>query len=616
MPENRRWRSAWIRLFTRKFRTKTTRWLGVSVKRKGELYLDLSRAATLRDAVYWLQIFFSAGIATLGLVLNSPAVIIGAMLISPLMSPILAAGLAFATGDLILGLRAITKLVLSCALAIGFAVILVVLLPFREMTTEIAARTQPNTLDLLIALFSGAVGSIATCREVKGVVTSIPGVAIAVALMPPLCVVGYGIGLALIFDAPTGMRVGGGGGLLFLTNLVAITLTAMLVLLALRIDTPQVLKKSARWEQTDRESRFLISVLQRFARVDRARKIHSVTLRFLMILIPLALIMIPLTRAFSQLQTEINQKQRENKIRNVVTDLWQSEFQTNADGAERSTIDQLTVTERENVLSVYLRVFDDRPYTVAEKSEYSAMIARQLQRPPSDIRVQLVEVPTTSLLDQMREREQKTAPPSAEEIQANLRQQAENALQGIALPPDFQLLDKRVVTGAVEPLHVSLVYLGDTDLQPAMQTQIAGQISSKLNSTGAKIRMERIPTDPGNITFVRNRAELPILGILQLDFVGRILRENQQLVLSVTDQRQRGETPVLSDARFKAIADYLATRWQIDRQRLQNAVPSETTANDKGTQLEFSVTGDPATPATNAEPAPPPATTEQETAVN
>ena len=56
------------------------------------------------------------------------------------------------------------------------------------------ARTAPNTLDLVIALFSGAIGSVATCKEVKGVVTSIPGVAIAVALMPPLCVVGYGIG--------------------------------------------------------------------------------------------------------------------------------------------------------------------------------------------------------------------------------------------------------------------------------------------------------------------------------------------------------------------------------------------------------------------------------------
>ncbi|MEP6703961.1 MAG: DUF389 domain-containing protein, partial [Acidobacteriota bacterium] len=211
--------------------------VGVSDERKSALFIDLSRAATLKDIVYWLQIFFSAGIATLGLVLNSPAVIIGAMLISPLMNPILASGLALATGEIVLGLRAFFNLFLSCLAAIGFAVFLVIILPFREMTTEIAARMQPNVLDLIIALFSGAVGSVAICRDLKGVVTSIPGVAIAVALMPPLCVVGYGIGLMLSFDTVTGWRIASGGGLLFLTNLVAITLMATIVFLALRIDT-------------------------------------------------------------------------------------------------------------------------------------------------------------------------------------------------------------------------------------------------------------------------------------------------------------------------------------------------------------------------------------------
>lgn len=75
--------------------------LGIDPERKEEIYLQLARAATLRDAYHWLLILFAAGIATLGLVLNSPAVIIGAMLISPLMGPILAAGLALAAGDLL-----------------------------------------------------------------------------------------------------------------------------------------------------------------------------------------------------------------------------------------------------------------------------------------------------------------------------------------------------------------------------------------------------------------------------------------------------------------------------------------------------------------------------------
>ena len=213
--------------------------LGVRPERKAEIYLDISKAATLKDVSYWLQILFSAGIATLGLVLNSPAVIIGAMLISPLMGPILAGGLSFAAGDIILGWRAAVNLTLSCLVAVALAMILVWLLPFKEVTAEIAARTQPNTLDLAVALFSGAVGSVAVCKEVKGVVTSIPGVAIAVALMPPLCVAGFGLGIAVSAGGAERLRIAGGGALLVLTNLVAIIFTSMLIFLALHIDTEE-----------------------------------------------------------------------------------------------------------------------------------------------------------------------------------------------------------------------------------------------------------------------------------------------------------------------------------------------------------------------------------------
>lgn len=90
-----------------RFRNWLTTNLGISQARKQEIYHDLLISVTLQDVSYWLQVIFAAGIATLGLVLNSPAVIIGAMLISPLMGTILATGLAFAAGDLILAVRAI-----------------------------------------------------------------------------------------------------------------------------------------------------------------------------------------------------------------------------------------------------------------------------------------------------------------------------------------------------------------------------------------------------------------------------------------------------------------------------------------------------------------------------
>ena len=144
-----------IRLFRRwnDFRAWFANSLDADDERKSTLYIDLSRSATLKDIVYWLQLLFSAGIATMGLVQNSSAVIIGAMLISPLMAPILSGGLALATGDLTLGVRAFVNLFLSSMLGLGFAFVLVKLLPFQDLTSEISAKNDtkyPGSGDRLV----------------------------------------------------------------------------------------------------------------------------------------------------------------------------------------------------------------------------------------------------------------------------------------------------------------------------------------------------------------------------------------------------------------------------------------------------------------------------------
>ena len=142
--------------------------LGIDQRRKEAVYRQLLRSLTLRDLNYWLQVLFSAGIATLGLVLDSPAVIIGAMLISPLMGPILANGLAFAVGDLILGIRTFISISLSCLVAIAFATVLIAWIPFKEQTAEITARIHPNVLDLGIALFLWGLGGLGHLHRSQG----------------------------------------------------------------------------------------------------------------------------------------------------------------------------------------------------------------------------------------------------------------------------------------------------------------------------------------------------------------------------------------------------------------------------------------------------------------
>lgn len=112
-----------------------------------KIYEQVFATTEINNLSYWLEIVFSAGIATFGLVENSPAVIIGAMLISPLMGPIMATGLALAVGDLYQGIKAVFNLLASVAVSIAFSGFLVWLLPFHSATSEIISRTTPNLLD-------------------------------------------------------------------------------------------------------------------------------------------------------------------------------------------------------------------------------------------------------------------------------------------------------------------------------------------------------------------------------------------------------------------------------------------------------------------------------------
>jgi uncharacterized hydrophobic protein (TIGR00271 family) len=222
-------------------------WLRIDPLARVKIYSNVYADAHLGTFAYWLDIVLSAGIATLGLVLNSPAVIIGAMLISPLMGPIMATGLGLAAGDLYLALKAVTKLLASILFASGVSAVLVWILPFHSPTAEILSRTNPTLLDLGIALLSGIAGSVAVSRSVDNTdgVMTIPGVAIAVALMPPLCTLGFGIGSGF---RPEIMR---GAGLLFLTNIVAIVFSAFLIFLAIGINNTEMKAEMYRCRSTE-----------------------------------------------------------------------------------------------------------------------------------------------------------------------------------------------------------------------------------------------------------------------------------------------------------------------------------------------------------------------------
>lgn len=132
-------------------------------------------------------------VASIGLNVNSTAVIIGAMLISPLMGPIIGAGFGLAIYDSELVKKALKNLIIATIVSLVVSTTYFYMSPFKETQSELLARTSPNIYDLLIAFFGGLVGVIAITRVEKG--NPIPGVAIATALMPPLCTAGYGLAI-------------------------------------------------------------------------------------------------------------------------------------------------------------------------------------------------------------------------------------------------------------------------------------------------------------------------------------------------------------------------------------------------------------------------------------
>lgn len=209
---------------------------------------------------YFIMLVIAAIIATIGLLTNSVAVIIGAMLVSPLLLPVIGISLGAVRGDFKLFYRAIEAEAKGILLVIALVAVLTLIIPGAEITSEILLRTRPTPLDLMVALASGAAAAYALSK--KSISAALPGVAIAVAVMPPLSVVGIGFALRR-------PDIAIGGFLTFAANIVAINFAASVVFWLLNF--------SPRWSLS--------------AEKETMGKLRTSAILLLVILIPLAWIM-------------------------------------------------------------------------------------------------------------------------------------------------------------------------------------------------------------------------------------------------------------------------------------------------------------------------------------
>ncbi|HPC42311.1 MAG TPA: TIGR00341 family protein [Spirochaetota bacterium] len=175
---------------------------------------------------YYILTILSCIIATAGLLQGSTATIIGAMIVAPLMTPILAFSLGIIWGDAFLIRISLKSLVKGIGLAVIISAVIAFVIPTADYSPEILSRTHPSIFDIIVALVSGMVGAYGYAN--KNISATLVGIAIAVALMPPLCTVGIGLGTM-------NMSIAGGASVLFVINLVSISLAGAVVFLIMKI---------------------------------------------------------------------------------------------------------------------------------------------------------------------------------------------------------------------------------------------------------------------------------------------------------------------------------------------------------------------------------------------
>lgn len=301
-----------------------------------ELYQRMRQAST-PNINYFVLIALSAVIATLGLLLNSPAVIIGAMLVAPLMSPIVASSVGIVFGDARMLRSALTSTLQGVLLGIFIAILLTLIAPIGSPTPEVLARTQPTLLDLLVALASGMAGAYALGRKEVG--EALPGVAIAAALMPPVCAIGIGFAMAAAGTAP--VTIAFGAMLLFVANLAGIIVAATLVFLLLGLRAPQ-----------------------------RAERQRSLRQGILISLVALAVVSIPLALILFE---SVREGALEAEAQRIVEETVQTWSENGMATVETSvTLQKIVVTG-----TAYI----DRPVERAELAELEQELTLELDRP-------------------------------------------------------------------------------------------------------------------------------------------------------------------------------------------------------------------------------------------
>ena len=547
-------------------RSSIARLLRVDEEDKPRIYTNVFNSSEFSDLNYWLEILFSIGIATLGLIINSPAVVIGAMLISPLMGPIIASGLAIALGDFYLGFKSIVNVFLSTVVAILLAAFITWILPFRSPTAEILARVQPTLLDLGVAVLSGMAGAVVMCRGGKGGgITALPGVAVAVALMPPLGVVGFGVGVGWDWGIIRG------GGLLYLTNLVAIIMSSFVVFFAVRMDAPATRRKINEWLEEHEKAEAFYDAIQRTPLRHLLGRVGTLPQRVLTLTIFLAMVSFPLGRTLLQLRDEAY-------IRRAVSDELHRSIPV--DAIVREDLNLAPDLLQLRVVAMLPEGFPDQERRLLEER-----VSTRTNRP---VKVTIFDVATREEVEQITGRidtRGAAVPATVEELRAQIWARLRPAI-ALAWPTDAAPLAgyRLLLEGESGSLQVELAYLAEQELGRIGEESMRRVLRDRTGAANLQVTFARVAPEQrlafrsgSDVLTPDERATLSEVAATLLGY------RQARLAIQMLVRQSAEETAAASELdvrRAEAVRQYLITEQAIPAERIETqTVPAADAPN-------------------------------------
>jgi potassium/hydrogen antiporter len=448
------------------FSDRMARLLGVSHKERELCYLATVNESSLRQPPFGVQIFLASVLTALGLVLNQSSIIVGAALIMPIAVPVLGAGLALAIGDIYLFLKQILKLSLVVVVACLICALFSALLPFNAVTTEIASRTRPTILDFLVALFAGMSGA-ALMFSPKKVLQYFPAAILALTLLPPLAVLGFGFGSDL---SPEILR---GAALYFTANFFATIFGAFLVYSAIGMPETTALPAISDWKRRELGHPATKLIFQTLRLENIVSKTGNASSRLIVIAIFLLALLIPLQLAFNQLSTEFRARQAISNIEKMF------------DVPGRSAIINSIPYIGENEITVRIQLATNAFFTSSDIERFEERVSDRTGKSTHlDLVQSLGDIgegkKIGSILSQSQQ-DQHEYKPGVVEMTTVLQREVEKCLKTVALPPSMAVLRTSAELSAhLDGPAFRIDYISEIPLSEDARVILASQLERQM----------------------------------------------------------------------------------------------------------------------------------------